>query len=106
MPLSISIREIFEDVPERVAKRLIGGQSVRVALVENAIYIIARNYEEMIRVEPRTGPGGEVRLAYAVRDRTALADLLDRLGMPKRKEPNGEYRRAGPRRQRRVGTIA
>jgi hypothetical protein len=107
VPLSPGIRRIFEGVPERVARSLIGGRSVRVALDGGALYIFARNFEEMILVEPRISPGGEPRLAYAVRDRTALADLLDRrLGIPKRKEPNGEYRRSKPRRLGRAGSIA
>ena len=106
MPLSPGIRKIFEDVPERLVRRLMGGQSVRVALVEGALYIFARNFEEMILVEPRIRPGGELRLAYAVRDRAALADMLDHLGGPKRKEPTHAYRRAKPRRLGRVGSIA
>jgi len=107
VPLSTGIRKIFEGVPERVVRRLVDGQSVRVTLIEGALYIFARNFEEMILVEPRIRPGGELRLAYAVRDRAALADLLDRrLGMPKRKEPNGEYRHAKARRPSRAGRPA
>jgi len=103
--LSPDIQSLFEDVSLSKVKRIIAGSSVRVVPMESGIFILARNFEEMILVEPRIRPGGDMYVTYGLRDDAALADYLDRLGMS-RKEPTHEFRRGKPRRLGRTGTLA
>ena len=105
MALSPDIQSLFEDVSLSVIKRIIAGQPVRVVPMEGEVFILARNFEQMVLVEPRIRPGGELYVTYGLRDDAALADYLGRLGCS-RKEPTHGYRRAKPRRLGRVGSIA
>lgn len=105
MALSPDIHSLFEDVSLSVIKRIIAGQPVRVVPMGGEVFILARNFEQMILVEPRIRPGGELYITYGLRDDAALADYLDRLGMS-RKEPTHEFRRGKPRRLGRTGTLA
>ena len=99
------IRVIFEDIDLRTVKRVIAGKPVRVVLLGNELFICARNYEELILVEPRIRKGGRLELAYALRDPALLAERLDVLKKP-RKEAKTDYRSAQPRRLGRTGTRA
>jgi hypothetical protein len=103
--LSPDIHSIFEDVSLSNIKRIIASQPVRVVPMEGEVFILARNFEQMILVEPRIRPGGELYVTYGLRDDAALADYLGRLGCGG-KEPTHGYRRAKARRPGRAGSIA
>ena len=105
MALSPDIHALFEGVPLSRIKRIIAGQPVRLVLMEGKLFILARNFEEMILVEPRIRPGGDLYLTYGLRDDVALADHLGRPGC-RGKEPTHGYRRAKPRRLGRAGSVA
>ena len=96
MPRSPGIRKLFEDVNEATVKRLVAGRAVRVLLVEDALYILTRSFEEVILVEPRIRPGGHLCLTYALRDERRLADRLARSRKDRKHEcRRGKLRRLG-----------
>jgi hypothetical protein len=103
--LSPDIHSLFEDVPLSRIKRIIAGQPVRLVPMEGELFILVRNFEQMILVEPRIRPGGDLYITYGLRDDVALADYLGRLGCS-RKEPTHDYRRSRSRRLGRAGTVA
>ncbi len=105
MALSPDIHSLFEDVPLSVIKRITAHEAVRVIPMEGELFILAKNFEQMILVEPRIRPGGELYVTYGLRDDAALADYLGRLGCQE-KEPTHGYRRAKPRRLGRAGSVA
>ena len=105
MALSPDIHSLFEDVTLSRIKKIIAGQPVRLVPMEGELFILARNFEQMILVEPRIRPGGELYITYGLRDDVALADYLGRLGCS-RKEPTHGYRRSKPRRLGRAGSVA
>lgn len=98
-------RLIFEDIQLQTVKRVIGGKPVRVVPLEKELIICARNFEEMILVEPRILRGGGLELGYSLRDPALLAEWLD-LFWKGAKEPKYEYRRSNPRRPGRAGSVA
>jgi hypothetical protein len=98
MPLSAGIRKAFDNVPLSRVRRILAGGAVCAVPAEDALYLFARNFEEMILVEPRFRPGGKVALTYALRDDAALADVLGRLAMPTGKSPKQGNRRGHRRR--------
>jgi hypothetical protein len=98
-------RLIFEDIQLETVKRVIGGKPVRVIPLERELIICARNFEEMILVEPHFRKGGGLEMGYSLRDPALLAEWLDLL-KTSRKEEKHDYRRGKPRRLGRAGTPA
>ena len=83
------IRSIFEDVSPSTIRRILGGQPARALPVEGGLYLWARNAGELIWVEPRIRPAGDLGLAYTLRDDELLAGVLDRLGLSRRGPAHG-----------------
>ncbi len=98
-------RLIFEEIQLRTVKRVIGGKPVRLVPLEKELLICARNFEEMILVEPRIRRGGGLELGYSLRDPALLAEWLDLLRKSPKEEKH-EYRRGKPRRLGRAGSVA
>jgi hypothetical protein len=106
MALLPDSRSIFLDVTLATVKRILAGAPVRVIPLGEELLICARNFEELILVEPRVRKDGSLGLGYALRDPQALADRLDLLRKPVKEQKKYDYRAGKPRRLGRAGKIA
>lgn len=106
MALLPDSRSIFLDVTLATVKRILAGAPVRVVPFGEELLICARNFQELILVEPSIRKDGSLGLGYALRDPVALADRLDLLRKPVKEQKKYNYRTGKPRRLGRAGKIA
>ena len=106
MALLPDSRAIFLGVTLATVKRILAGKSARVVPLGGELLICARNFEELILVEPAIRKDGSLALGYALRDPQALADRLDLLRKPVKEQKKVDYRTGKPRRLGRAGKIA
>jgi hypothetical protein len=106
MALLPESRSIFLNVTLATVKRILASSPVRVVPLGEELLICARNFEELILVEPRVRKDGSIGLGYALRDPQALADRLDLLRKPVKEKKKDDYRTGKPRRLGRAGKIA
>jgi hypothetical protein len=106
MALLPDTRSIFLDVTLATVKRILAGKPVRVVSLGDELLICARNFEELILVEPTIRKDGSLGLGYALRDPQALAERLDLLRKPMKEQKKHDYRAGKPRRLGRAGKIA
>jgi hypothetical protein len=106
MALLPDSRSIFLEVTLATVKRILAGAPVRVVPLGEELLICARNFQELILVEPRVRKDGSLGLGYALRDPEALADRLDLLRKPVKEQQKVDYRAGKPRRLGRAGKIA
>jgi hypothetical protein len=99
-------RSLFLEVKLATVKRILAGRPVRVVPLGEELLLCARNYQELILVEPRIRKDGSLGLGYALRDPIALADRLDLLRVPAMEEKKYDYRAGKPRRLGWAGKIA
>ena len=99
-------RLLFLEVTPATVRRILANQDVRVVPHGEELLICARNFEELILVEPSIRKDGSVGLGYALRDPAALADRLDLPKKPVKEQKKYDYRAGKPRRLGRAGKIA
>jgi hypothetical protein len=106
MPQLPDVRSLFDDISLPTVKRVIAKTPVRVLCLPGEILIFARNYQELIRVEPRFRKGGGLEMGYSLRDPQVAAYWLDLLRKPVKEQKKYDYRAGQPRRLGRAGRIA
>ena len=106
MALLPEARSLFLGVTPATVKRILAGAPVRVVSLGDELLLSARNFQELILVEPRIRKDGSLGLGYALRDPDALADRLDLLRLPVKEQKKDDYRAGKPRRLRRTGKSA
>ncbi len=106
MALLPGTRSIFLDVTLATVKRILAGKPVRVVSLGDELLICARNFEELILVEPTIRKDRSLGLGYALRDPQALVEKLDLLRKPVKEQKKYDYRAGKPRRLGRAGKSA
>ncbi len=106
MALLPATRAIFLEVTLATVKRILAGRPARIIPLRGELLICARDFEELILVEPTIRKDGSLGLGYALRDPQALADRLDLLRKPVKEQKKYDYRKGQPRRLGRAGRIA
>jgi len=106
MALLPDSRSIFLDVTLATVKRILAGKPARIIPLGGELLICARNFEELILVEPSFLKDGSLGLGYALRDPEALAERLDLLRKPMKELQKYDYRTGQPRRLGRAGRSA
>jgi len=106
MALLPASRAIFQEVTMATVKRILAGKPARIVALGGQLLICARNFEELILVEPTIRKDGSVGLGYALRDPEALAQRLELLRNPVKEQKKYDYRAGKPRRLGRAGKSA
>ena len=76
MSLDFREEELFDAISFPVARGVLGARPARVLLFEHSVLVCARNFHELLRIEPGRRPGGEMGLLYSLRSPVALARRL------------------------------
>lgn len=106
MALLPASRAVFLDVTLATVKRILDGKPARVVPLGGELFLCARDFREMVLVEPIIREDGSLGLGYALRDPEALAA---RLLLPRKlvkEQKKYDYRVGKHRRSGRAGKIA